>query len=980
MKKTMLKRILGLFVLIFVFTFISLPYMRVEAAEPKLCKTKAIKEMDWAARYGIELDYDGDYYIITMNIPEATADAGVDKSKAKFKITGIVNYKPTYNEKTGANGMDTVDGTEKDDKTVLDFVEPKDGILKNKGKLKIKKSKLQYTEPGVQISLDPYKPDKFIDPTVESECGEGYTFHFDVGFESEGDPDTNGKMDEKWKVEEKDMEISEAINCDNYTTKFDKISFEYGFCEAKTGATKENKKEFAEKTVFSDKESMKFSCNPNDLIVPQDLANVADEDYYKNKKFIYGSTIKEVNRVTYRHNYENGAGVDTSDVAVCKLKCEEAVTVEYGPPIASKAAFCFQYKVKVTSRVSCAQAEGSKVKVPREDNYCTPSPYCVHSNGVVYNQGGPNEEFDVCVNNCDGGKYTSKCTKKCYNKVYKNSKKKFSKTAEDFEAELKVERLNGNDKTIDCSTCGSSCPNNHYCYNGTQIIWKNAYLGGTRGPAGKGAGCNTGNSSSSSCPENTDSRWHQTHYWGCSGGYSKYSATGIPRTATCTDVCSWIGCKSGKYYLNPDSLNEDAEWNKEQYEKLVRECKAAASCTNTTAYFTISVDYRNGEGKDVTYDFPYSNAKVVDGKITDGDKLTSKGEGHREEGTASKSNTTLIKNEKICTEENLKNNSKTWIRHYCSRGCYEADSEKDLYRAEWTFPGTWENLKSGEISYTPQDGGSWKSRPKYFCVPADAQNVNTKWWNYYYTKTYKSDTRFAANDKYYNQNISDTTCAKSCEYVLYAKNSFAYDEVEKWNIRALAKDFGYFAWNIDIKCFYALNNQGNDPICKEICKNKEKYRVRSVDLKNLFPGKEGQAVNYDTTGRSPGFNWSTYATQTNKDATYVSKPVEYTKWVQKKGNTVYEDANLDYMVTLDKASIQAIKNHLKNTGIKYTTYEGNIIDASNVSHYRSKLFTNASSYSLKNVVYPGTDALKCNNIGEHSTSAGYSASCYNYNE
>lgn len=35
--------------------------------------------------------------------------------------------------------------------------------------------------------------------------------------------------------------------------------------------------------------------------------------------------------------------------------------------------------------------------------------------------GGPNDDFDACVNSCDGGKYTQSCINSCYNTVYGNS-------------------------------------------------------------------------------------------------------------------------------------------------------------------------------------------------------------------------------------------------------------------------------------------------------------------------------------------------------------------------------------------------------------------------------------------------------------------------------------------------------------------------------------------------------------------------------
>ena len=36
----------------------------------------------------------------------------------------------------------------------------------------------------------------------------------------------------------------------------------------------------------------------------------------------------------------------------------------------------------------------------------------------VLHQGGPNEDFEACINECDGGKYTPKCSNTCYEKIY----------------------------------------------------------------------------------------------------------------------------------------------------------------------------------------------------------------------------------------------------------------------------------------------------------------------------------------------------------------------------------------------------------------------------------------------------------------------------------------------------------------------------------------------------------------------------------
>ena len=51
-------------------------------------------------------------------------------------------------------------------------------------------------------------------------------------------------------------------------------------------------------------------------------------------------------------------------------------------------------------------------------DYCTPTPKCTGRSGKVWRQGGPSEDFDLCINSCDGGKYTKECSDQCYKKIY----------------------------------------------------------------------------------------------------------------------------------------------------------------------------------------------------------------------------------------------------------------------------------------------------------------------------------------------------------------------------------------------------------------------------------------------------------------------------------------------------------------------------------------------------------------------------------
>ena len=95
--------------------------------------------------------------------------------------------------------------------------------------------------------------------------------------------------------------------------------------------------------------------NPNDLLVYLSASTFLNAcaklpEYKKNKGFLYGSGTFKIDNGHYVYNYDPcnptyGAKIE------CEVKCEEAVTVQYGAPVASKAGLCFEYKVKVTSRV-----------------------------------------------------------------------------------------------------------------------------------------------------------------------------------------------------------------------------------------------------------------------------------------------------------------------------------------------------------------------------------------------------------------------------------------------------------------------------------------------------------------------------------------------------------------------------------------------------------------------------------------------------
>lgn len=637
-------------------------------------------------------------------------------------------------------------------------------------------------------------------------------------------------------------------------TVSDEGKFKEYFCDVKKQADYNYDGQFDNGKKFSDKAGSNafatFTCDSKNVYSLEQIKADpdADDGYYlpENTGYLYGSGTYKMDNGNYIYHYDP-CNPKTGGKIECSVTCEEIVTVKYGAPVASKAGLCFEYKVKVTSNVVCDMTVPPE-KPEYNPSVCTPTPYCtgIGKNGrYVLHQGGPNEDYDRCIQACDGGKYTSSCSKKCYKEVYQNSLISYEPKKTDY------------------------CCNNCYTNGGSKWV-------------GSGPG-----------------RWYGGS---CKSGYAAPS-NGICRrikaSGYCNDECWWGGCE-GDVYLNPGYATEDYQHNIELYNQAVNACKAAASCSTTTATFTISVDYKDGSGNKVTVDFPYNK---------DPDKACVS-----------------------CSPEVGKNN----VTLTAVDGCYNKNAE-DYYFAEWRFPGSWINKKTGELSYLdkgdPDKKKAWQEVRGKFCIPFDAQDVNAKWWNYYYNKVHGS-----------NQ------CSTMSE------------TPDEYNIRAVTKNFGYFGWNIKASCFYAVNNTEKAPCpVEDGDPNADiKYIVRSIDLDDVFPKTSGESLTDPSkhVGRTPGFNWSSKAFN-NKNEDYVSSPLQYALNIQDKGFSIYSDPKqLDYQIYLTPEDLNDLK---RKRSSDYTRYDGtHELDKNGVIRFNSNLiqeFVNKDRIS----VYVGSGGKECNN-------------------
>lgn len=644
-----------------------------------------------------------------------------------------------------------------------------------------------------------------------------------------------------------------------------------------------------------------------------------------------------VNKHKYTAIKETSKSYNTSKKTyTCKKTCTEVLTVEYGPPVASIAGLCFEYKVRVKSEVTC-QTEGTDVPPPNPDDYkyCEPVVQCVSTSGrTIISYGGPNEDFDKCINKCDKGKYTQKCINKCYNKVYNTSNN--SNLRLNYIDKVEATQLSDCNSILtqnqpDPTTLSNliiDAPSTDRCYG--HYEWVNGqikWISGNGGHWTKYARYYFLNVNETLNTINQDSinmsagngrlmNGYERRYYSPIDGFKKwthYTQGTYSGIAGCEYQCQYLGCSAGEK-LNPDDVKGSFEDDMDVYEQFINECTAEASCSTKTAEFTIKV---NNKTKDKPNEDNWINYDAA--------TLTNTG-----------------------SAVDIHDNSNIILNR---SDCYGETINKNKYMTEWSFPGTWINNKTGEISYKAKEDKTWHKKKDKFCTSLNSADVNVGWWYY-----------GAMNEKK-NAVTGETMTDEQLKAA-----------VTDYNIKASTSDFGHFSWKIDVSCFYALYDTAGkkdpgdtskaciDKNCDDI-KDKDpaqRYRIRTVDTADLFPSPEGKDTTDATkTGRTPGFNWTINATNL-KNEDYIIAPTALLEDIQTKerNGETYSDTNLEYEFVLDREALKAIRKH--TTSGNYTNFTGKFEIVNGVSVYNSSLFRGLGS-TLDSKYINKVGKLGCNN-------------------
>lgn len=657
------------------------------------------------------------------------------------------------------------------------------------------------------------------------------------------------------------------------------------------------------------------SGSGNDITIDSSYKEVTD---VKNTEKLVCDAFSTNNYETMHKYYHIGT---EDDGAGCKVTCKEEIEVNFSDPVATQAGLCFQYLIEIKSKVTC---DGSySAPVPTRKQVCYPAPYCA-SGSWSGDVGGPNEDFDSCISECDGGEYSQKCIDSCYNKVYVNAKTTKTSNDKEFTQEDVISLspfYNPNDSFYKATRLANSCPGTSNAQALYEYMQKNP---SGHYSAGKWIS-DYGTGSTSICAlgpyyfsslgqtQRTINLYNGNLSYSNSNGRYYPDGNGILRqnygSTYCDDACYWSGTCGSNTVLTETLAQEQYEKEVEEYIAKKQACEQkAAACTNETTSYEIVVNNVDNDNNTDDDQETFSSSQKLNGTTVTGDFPSM---------------VTLT-----------------------DGSCEDGENDPWHYHNIITFPGTWINNKTGlpVHSMDPDHEDFYTYVGNEFCTKLNSVPVNTAWYDW---KVNQNGDPNALTDSQ-KQEIEDAT---------------------EMNINGHIDNYGYFGWNFDVSCFYALDNPSpcnpDDPGCtpggEEVnpgCTPTDPnwpdcdpdpgdveetpinyYDYRTISLDNLFPdrvtptsssdtSKDVVASNLineveslknndfvqvaDTNSRAIGFNWTCAATNL-ENPDYLVQPVTLINQIQALGDTIYEgDRYLDYHIVLTPETMNKIRKYNSN--------------------------------------------------------------------
>lgn len=498
---------------------------------------------------------------------------------------------------------------------------------------------------------------------------------------------------------------------------------------------------------------------------------------------------------------------------------------------------------------------------------------------------GPNDDFDACVNSCDGGKYTQSCINSCYNTVYgKNNPRDLSLLDAKLERpttflEHSIERTGTSIIDVITSTSDSRCSFSHDSVDG----------------AGNYKGMYT-------CSVHTE------HCGDVGMTFSTYcdNHNGI---CTITETVGPAGCVD-----NPDELygNQLIASNNEYVN-----FKSIAEEQQKTGTYTINISdsYLKKGNQAYTYTVSSNDADIIENVSHSGVSCPGGTKTVQLGDSPTPFNITVsycTKNEKSITVDlqlpEAYVNKTTGLAAYKAGRGYEAFDANTGRLGNINFDAK-KFYAGGRRYYTDP-----KSRNTNVSIPLDYnQRVSLIGYDQYFSQGNKKATITVNVNGIGTRDYSDQI---NCFYGVY--NNLFIDPDDPTQVD------GSNCPDCDQPC--------TGPNCPETCTGPDcpggdtppidysgiTFIYRPIDLVDVFPND-----------RNPRWNWTNGAIPTDSRIYnllgYKINPIELTEDIEYKGNEIYSDTNeVDYDIILTTEQIMRIRQYNKNVedfnGDGYTNY------------------------------------------------------------
>ncbi len=601
---------------------------------------------------------------------------------------------------------------------------------------------------------------------------------------------------------------------------------------------------------------------------------------------------KNVQTYTYASKLSS-AGYEGEFGTYWDALCTETVTVTFDTPKAlSAAGAAFTYPSTITVSRQCTPYQ---VIAPQFKTQCK---YTVECWGGPANHtgeagAGPNDEFDSCIMQCDGGSYTQNCIDSCYSSVYENQATDSLITSFNFFAE----NYTSTEKTASISGCSSS---------NIGKVWP----GKTRLPLSS-CSYDTGNvhSGGGNC---TDTTCTSTH--GISYTYlDTCNATGNISGTACYEVftssplpnCIEVFNRGGTWYVGNTNTTYTDAYAIQEYEKLIAQSNLEYSKLQAAMQ----------QFKD--------NENSIDVAIKD----SYTGETHGPESGYE----AVIKYSYV--------DKATGEQSYLTAEEYKQKTGTDPTlgtAVTYGSPQTIQYANHGQgADYQSITIQGYEVNKSYEIILPEmyVSNVNIGDYKYGLTTNDEKSGYTNGGNKYYTHILSP-----GINDVLVWDNYTTVSDLQREHTitNNIKVTYSLGTWNqiqnSTIDCFYGIPDNSTftpEPECtgencynqpcgpNDICDNNGLiYIWRTIDLYDMFPANETLSGGE----RQPRWNWSSAAIDVTNQR-YPVNPTKVIEDVESKGDTIYgNEEELDYRIILTRQNLRNLRSYNATHG-SYTDFE-----------------------------------------------------------